>query len=304
MTTLCSSGHRTLSCVEGSGFEASAFSASWNSWRGTIIHLIYRKQRERVLPKSPSSQPEVWRHYTFFFFIYLLFLSNSCNPLSPTVFIAFLHSFKLKSMFSQSCAVPCYRLNEAINVRRNRNWSWFLSFLVNGQRKRAQKKTENRKPANLKAASTERIPADSCLWWEKIQPLGTSCATAYSQVTHPIESRSNIIPCFCTQSSVTSVACSLYCCVFVNSCRFFLGGGPWYVGGTKCQERGEKNPKGGESSWSAKCAIPRLVQTSKWGAKTNIYPVQNIILGDIIPNNCKCASSHSKTVRTARIVLV
>lgn len=162
----------------------------------------------------------------FIFFIYLPFLSNSCNPLSPTVFIAFLHSFKLKSMFSQSCAVPCYRLNEAINVRRNRNWSWFLSFLVNGQKKRARKKTENRKPANLKAASTERIPADSCLWWEKKQPLGTSCATAYSQVTHPIESRSNIIPCFCTQSSVTSVACSLYCCVFVNSCRFFWGGDP------------------------------------------------------------------------------
>lgn len=129
-------------------------------------------------------------------------------------------------MFSQSCAAPCYCLNEAINDRTEPQLlspkSWFLSFLVNGQRKRARKKTEKQPIWSLLLLNGFQWTAvcDE----KKKKPLGTSCATAYSQVTHPIESRSNIIPCFCTQSSVISVGCSLYCCVFVNSCRFIYRG--------------------------------------------------------------------------------
>lgn len=58
------------------------------------------------------------------------------------------------------------------------------------------------------------------------------------------------------------------------------------MGGTKCQERGEKKTQKGVKVVD----LPSVQFLDLFGPpnevqKTNIYPMQNIILGDIIPNN-------------------
>lgn len=146
--------------------------------------------------------------------------------------------------------------------------SWFLSFLVNGQRKRARK--------NL---------------------VHILCNSIQSG---PIESRSNIIPCFCTQARSSLLPVPSIVVYLSTLADFFLG--PWYVGGTKCKERGEKKQKGVKVvdlpsvHFLDLFGPPNEVQKQRYTrCKISFY-------GDIVPNNWTCASSHSKTVRTGRIV--
>lgn len=154
-----------------------------------------------------------------------------------------------------------------------------------------------------KTEKQENRQSEVCFYWTdcigqlfviRKKTLGDIlCHSIWSSQTSHRKYVKYIVPCFYKQSSVISVACFLYCCVFVNAYRFFFSYPGLWVGLNAKRE--EKKPRGGESSYSAKCAFLRPVRTSIKGAKTNIYPMQNIILSDIIPINWKCASSHSKT---------